>query len=95
MLDKLKSRKLWAFVGVTILVLVNSIFQLGISTDDVLYLAFVSASYILGQGYVDAKRQLVKDFPIGDIAQASLILFRLNRLRRALGRSFRWTLYSI
>lgn len=70
MLDKLKSRKLWAFVSVAIMVLVNSIFKLGMPTEDVLYLVIVSASYILGQGYVDAKQQPVKEFPIGDIAQS-------------------------
>lgn len=51
-----------------ILVLLNSIVKLGMPTEDVLYLVIVSASYILGQGYVDAKRQPVKEFPIEDIS---------------------------
>ncbi len=70
MSDKLKSRKLWVFIGVAILVLFNSIFKLGMPTEDVLYLVIVSASYILGQGYVDAKQQPVKEFPIDDISQS-------------------------
>jgi len=68
--EKLKSRKLWAFIGVAIMVLLNSILKLGMSTEDVLYLVIVSASYILGQGYVDAKQQLVKDLPIDGITQS-------------------------
>ncbi|KJR48382.1 hypothetical protein UF75_1180 [Desulfosporosinus sp. I2] len=70
MLDKLKSRKLWAFVSAAILVMVNSIAKLGMPTEDVLYLVIVSASYILGQGYVDAKQQPIKEFPIEDITQS-------------------------
>jgi len=68
MFEKLKSRKLWAFVGVAILVLLNTIFKLGMPTEDVLYLVIVAASYILGQGYVDAKQQPVKEFPIEDVS---------------------------
>ena len=69
MSDKLKSRKLWVFIVVAILVLFNSIFKLNMPTEDVLYLVIVSASYILGQGYVDAKQQPVNEFPIEDISQ--------------------------
>ena len=70
MSNKLKSRKLWAFIGVAIMVLFNSVFKLGLPKEDVLYLVIVSASYILGQGYVDAKQQPVKDFPVDDISQS-------------------------
>ena len=83
MLDKLKSRKLWAFVGVAILVLVNSIAKLGMPTEDVLYLVIVSASYILGQGYFDAKQQPIKGFPIEDIAQSftNIVQTELSKTR--------------
>jgi len=82
MSDKLKSRKLWAFIVVAILVLFNSIFKLGMPTEDVLYLVIVSASYILGQGYVDAKQQPVKEFPTDDISQSftNIIQAELSKL---------------
>lgn len=70
MFEKLKSRKLWAFVGVALLVLLNALFKLEMPKEDVLYLVIVSASYILGQGYVDAKQQPVKEFPIEDFTQS-------------------------
>ena len=86
MLAKLKSRKLWAFVGITILVFFNSVFKLGMPTDDVLYLVIVSASYILGQGYVDAKQQSVKEFPIGDLAQSFTNIIQTELSKTSLGK---------
>jgi len=86
MLGKVKSRKLWAFVGVAILVLVNSIAKLGMPTEDVLYLSIVTASYILGQGYVDAKQQPVKEFPIEDIAQSFTSIIQAELSKTSFGK---------
>ncbi|SHH15323.1 hypothetical protein [Desulfosporosinus lacus] len=87
MSDKLKSRKLWAFVAATILVLINSIAKLGMPTEDVLYLVIVSASYILGQGYVDARQQPVKGFPIEDIAQSFTNIIQTELSKTPFGKN--------
>jgi hypothetical protein len=63
----MKSRKLWVFIGLVLLVVSDYFFGLGIPTSDVLYLIILGASYILGQGYVDAKRQSVSEFPLYDV----------------------------
>ena len=70
MSDKLKSRKLWAFIATFIVALANFVFSLGMPAQDVLYLVGLTASYILGQGYVDAKQQPVKELPVADITNS-------------------------
>lgn len=87
MSDKLKSRKLWAFVGMAILVLLNTIFKLDMPKEDVLYLVIVSASYILGQGYVDAKQQPVKEFPIEDFTQSLTNIIQKDLSEISLGKT--------
>ena len=68
--EKLKSRKLWAFIATALLVVFNALFNLGMPPSDVLYLVIASASYILGQGYVDAKQQPVKEFPVDNVTNS-------------------------
>jgi len=70
MSEKLKSRKLWAFILTALLVVANFIFTLGIPSADVLYLVGLTASYILGQGFVDAKQQKVATFPVEDFTNS-------------------------
>lgn len=70
MFEKLKSRKLWAFVGIVLIVLLNFVFKLGMPPEDVLYLVIASSSYILGQGIVDAKQQKVGILPSVDLTNS-------------------------
>lgn len=73
-MDKLKSRKLWAFVitfiVVCFLAIGNAVFGWGLPNSDLLYLVIVAASYILGQGYVDAKQQPVQTLPAEDVTNS-------------------------
>ncbi len=82
MSDKLKSRKLWVFIALVALVVGNFIFGLGMPTADVLYLVILGASYILGQGFVDAKQLPVKDFPVDDVTRSvsSIIQAELSKI---------------
>lgn len=82
MSDKLKSRKLWALIGIVALVIMNYIFGLGMPPADVLYLVILGASYILGQGFVDAKQQPVQKFPTDDFIQSvtNIIQAELSKL---------------
>lgn len=82
MSEKLKSRKLWVFIALVALIVCNYLFGLGMPTPDVLYLVILGASYILGQGYVDAKQQPTKDLPVGDILQSftNIIQAELGKL---------------
>ncbi len=52
MMEKLKSRKFWAMVAAGTIVLFGE--QLGVSTEATHWLAGLVASYIVGQGAVDA-----------------------------------------
>jgi hypothetical protein len=70
MSDKLKSRKLWVLIVLVVLVVCNYRFGLGMPPGDVFYLVILGASYILGQGYVDAKQQPVPEFPTNDVIQS-------------------------
>jgi len=67
---RLKSRKLWAFVVSFLVVVANSLFDLKLPEQSLLYLLGLSASYILGQGYVDAKQQPSTVLPVGDVTDA-------------------------
>jgi len=78
MFTKLNSRKLWVFIGLVALVVGNYVFGIGMPRDDLLYLIVLGASYILGQGFVDAKQQPVKDFPLDDVA--TIIQAELDKL---------------
>lgn len=80
--ENLKSRKLWAFIGAAILVIANYVFKLGMPTEDVIYLVSLASVYILGQGYVDAKRQPVKEFPVDDFTNSisNIIQAELSKL---------------
>jgi uncharacterized membrane protein len=82
MWDKLKSRKLLVFVGLVLLIVSNYLFQLGMPASDVLSLVILGGSYILGQGFVDAKRQSVQEFPTDDVAQSvvNIIQAELKKL---------------
>jgi len=68
--NKFKSRKLWAFIVTALVIVANYAFTLNIPVQALLYLVGLTASYILGQGYVDAKQQPVKELPIADITNA-------------------------
>jgi len=70
MSEKLKSRKLWVFISITIVILVNYIFSLKMPTDALISLVGIAASYILGQGYVDGKQQPIKELPVTDIVNS-------------------------
>ena len=70
MSDKLKSRKLWVFIALVLLTVVNYLFGLGMPPSDVMYLVILGASYILGQGYVDAKQQKVDVLPSEDLTNS-------------------------
>lgn len=82
MTEKIKSRKLWVLIGLVLLVLGNYIFNLGMPPSDVLYLVILGASYILGQGFVDAKQQPVQKFPVDDVSQSvgNIIQAELSKL---------------
>lgn len=87
MSDKLKSRKLWAFIGIVALVLVNFIFKLGMPEQDVLYLVIATASYILGQGYVDAKQQKVSVLPSEDLANSVTNIIQAEIAKTGFGKN--------
>ncbi len=87
MSDKLKSRKLWAFIGIVALVLANFIFRLGMPSEDVLYLVIASASYILGQGYVDAKQQKVDVLPSADLANSVTNIIQAEIAKTGFGKN--------
>jgi hypothetical protein len=52
MIDKLKSRKLWATVATTVIVLVGN--HVGVPNDILTLVTGLVASYIIGQSVVDA-----------------------------------------
>lgn len=64
MLTKLNSRKLLVFIGLVLLVVSNYFVGFGLPSEDVLYLTILGVSYILGQGFVDAKKQPTNEFPV-------------------------------
>jgi len=87
MSDKLKSRKLWVFIALVALVAVNFIFKLGMPSEDVFYLVLLGASYILGQGYVDAKKQPVQGFPAEDVSTAVTNIIQAELTKTGFGKN--------
>ena len=87
MSEKLKSRKLWAFIGIIVLVLANFIFKLAMPSEDVLYLVIAVSSYILGQGYVDAKQQKVDVFPSADLANSFTNIIQAELAKTGFGKN--------
>ena len=83
----LKSRKLWAFIITALLVVANNIFSLGWPTNDVLYLITLTASYILGQGYVDAKQQVVTHFPVDDFSASVTNIIHAEIAKTGFGKN--------
>jgi len=87
MSEKLKSRKLWAFIITVLIILSDYVFTLRIPSDALLYLVGIAASYILGQGYVDAKQQPVKELPVADITSAIANIFQEEISRTNVGKT--------
>ena len=87
MCEKLKSRKLWAFIITVLIILSDYVFTLRIPSEALLYLVGISASYILGQGYVDAKQQPVKELPVEDITSAIANIFQEELSRTNVGKT--------
>jgi hypothetical protein len=56
MLDKLKSRKLWAAFGTAVAILAVEIFELPIDLEAIYAIAGVGSVYIAGQSLVDARK---------------------------------------
>lgn len=53
MASKMKSRKLWAFLVIALLVVLNSVLDLGVDADSLNRLLVVASSYLVGQGLAD------------------------------------------
>jgi len=87
MVDKVLSRKLGVLIGLVALVVCNYYFGLGMPPDDILYLVVLGASYILGQGYVDAKQQKVQEFPTDDVAQSIMNLIQAEQSKLGFGNN--------
>ena len=87
MFEKLKSRKLWAFVGTVLIILLNFVFKLGMPPEDVLYLVIASSSYILGQGIVDAKQQKVGILPSVDLANSVTNIIQAEIAKTGFGKN--------
>lgn len=50
----------------------------------------MSPSYILGKGYVDAKQQPVKEFPIEDFAQSLTNIIQAELAKTSFGNVYKW-----
>ena len=87
MSDKLKSRKLWAFIATFVIALANFVFGLGMPAQDVLYLVGLTASYLLGQGYVDAKQQKVDVLPSADLANSLTNIIQAEIAKTGFGKN--------
>jgi len=87
MYEQLKSRKLWAFIGIVVLVLSNYIFKLGMPNDSVMYLVILAASYILGQGYVDAQKQPTTNFPVDDFTNSVTNIIQSEIAKTGFGKN--------
>jgi len=85
--EKLKSRKLWAFIGTILIILANYIFALKMPMDALMSLVGMSSAYILGQGYVDGKQQPVKELPIGDITNSFAEIIQTELAKTKTGQS--------
>lgn len=87
MSDKLKSRKLWVLIALVALIVGNYLFGLGMPPADVLYLVILGASYILGQGYVDAQQKPVQQFPVEDVSQSVLNIVKTELEKTGFGQN--------
>ena len=56
MLEKLKSRKLWAAVGTAVAIMLVEIFEVPIDLEAIYAIAGVSSVYIAGQSLVDHRK---------------------------------------
>lgn len=54
--SKWASRKLWTLIGSALFVILTDIFEVPIDEETYWAVVTLAVSYILGQGYVDAKR---------------------------------------
>ena len=54
---KLKSRKFWMAVVAALLVVANEGLGLGLPEDSIMAVAGVVIAYVLGEAYVDGKRE--------------------------------------
>lgn len=59
--EKLGSRKFLVTVAGVITVIANDYFKLGLDGDTVFSIVSLVAAYVLGQGYVDAKKAIKGD----------------------------------
>lgn len=60
-MNKLKSRKLWAALAASLLIVLNDQMQLGLSSETIYAIAAAAGAYMLGQGIADAKDPERKD----------------------------------
>jgi len=54
--SKWASRKLWTLIGSALFVILTDIFEVPIDEETYWVVVTLAVSYILGEGYVDAKR---------------------------------------
>ncbi|MFO7296573.1 MAG: hypothetical protein C0P72_011210 [Clostridia bacterium] len=54
--SKWASRKLWTLIGSALFVILTDIFEVPIDEETYWAVVTLAVSYILGEGYVDAKR---------------------------------------
>jgi hypothetical protein len=87
MFAKLNSRKLGVFVLTFLTIVLNYALTLGMPEKPLLYLAIAAASYILGQGFVDAKQQPVKELPVADITSALADIVRAELVNTPVGKT--------
>ena len=87
MSEKLKSRKLWAFIATFVMAIANFVFGLGMPAQDVLYLVGLTASYLLGQGYVDAKQNPVSVLPSADLANSVTSIIQAEIAKTGFGKN--------
>lgn len=56
-MEKLRSRKLWVSVITAILVIANEGFNLNLPKEEIMTVAGLAMSYVLGQSFVDGKEK--------------------------------------
>ena len=65
----------------------NFVFGLGMPAQDVLYLVGLTASYLLGQGYVDAKQNPVSVLPSADLANSVTSIIQAEIAKTGFGKN--------
>lgn len=58
MSEKLKSRKFWITIVSVLLVTVNDELGLGLDTESIMYFAGIVITYLLGQSFIDARKEV-------------------------------------